>query len=115
MSHHCVRHLPVVDADGRPPGIVSRGDLLRIFLRPDPEICADIRHDVLAATLELPEDLLQVSVDGGVATLAGTLDLASAAAAVRLAAVVPGVVDVVGRPTWTTEHLSAADTRRAAG
>jgi CBS domain-containing protein len=116
MRRHNVRHLPVVDGDDRPLGIISRGDLLRVFLRPDAEIREDIRHDVLADTLELPEDAFQVRVDGGVATLSGNLELAStAAAAVRLAATVPGVVDVVDQLTWTTDDLSAASPSRAAG
>jgi CBS domain-containing protein len=118
MQRHNVRHLPVVDAGHRLLGIVSRGDLLRIFLRPDAEIQEDIRRDVLAGTLELREDALQVIVDRGVATLSGDLDLAStAASAARLAATVPGVVDVVNRLKWTTDDLSpagAADHRRFA-
>jgi CBS-domain-containing membrane protein len=44
MSIHHVRRLPVVDPPGRLVGIVSRRDLLSVFLRPDEEIAADIRR-----------------------------------------------------------------------
>lgn len=118
MQRHNVRHLPVVDGDNRLLGIVSRGDLLRIFLRPDAEIREDIRRDVLVDTLELRDDAVRVLVDRGVATLSGKLELASTAAgAARLTATVPGVVDVVNRLTWTTDDLSpagSADHRRLA-
>jgi CBS domain-containing protein len=107
MQRHNVRHLPVVDADGRPLGIVARGDLLRVFLRPDADIRDDILREVLADTLELAEDAISVTVEGGVATLGGSLELAStAAAAATLTATVPGVVDVVNRLTWNTDDVS---------
>jgi len=116
MQRHNVRHLPVVDADGRPLGIVARGDLLRVFLRPDADIRADIRREVLADALDLAEDAVSVTVEAGVATLAGDLDLASTATAVvRLAATVPGVVDVVNRLTWSIDDISAEGAKARKG
>jgi CBS domain-containing protein len=108
MQRHNVRHLPVVDGDGRPLGIVARGDLLRVFLRPDPDIRTDIVREVLAGTLDLAEDAISVTVDAGVAALEGNLELASTAtAAATLTATVPGVVDVINRLTWNTDDVSA--------
>jgi CBS domain-containing protein len=49
-----LRRLPVVDPDGHLLGIVSRRDLLRLFLRPDDEIAAEVRGvltDVLLTDL----------------------------------------------------------------
>ncbi|MQY14544.1 hypothetical protein SRB5_47120 [Streptomyces sp. RB5] len=37
MAQRQVKRLPVVDAHGRLVGVVSRGDLLKVFLRPDAE------------------------------------------------------------------------------
>ena len=42
MNTHGIGRLPVVDSKGKLAGIVSRHDLLSVFLRPD----ADIAHDV---------------------------------------------------------------------
>ena len=43
MNHHHVKCLPVVDAAGMLAGLVSRRELLSIFLRPDEEIADDVR------------------------------------------------------------------------
>jgi CBS domain-containing protein len=40
MNGHRIRRLPVVDPSGKLIGIVSRRDLLSVFLRPDEEIAA---------------------------------------------------------------------------
>src|SRR6266545_3072544 len=42
-----VKRLPVVDDQGRLTGIVTRGDLLKVFLRPDPAISWEVRHGVV--------------------------------------------------------------------
>ena len=51
MNTHHVRRLPVVDEEGRLVGVVSRRDLLSVFLRPDDDIVRDARQvlDELAA------------------------------------------------------------------
>ena len=41
MTAHRIRRLPVVDPDGKLIGIVTRRDLLSVFLRPDEEIASD--------------------------------------------------------------------------
>ena len=53
MNTHHVRRLPVIDADGKLAGIVSRRDLLSVFLRPDAEIIHDARQ--VLAELALTE------------------------------------------------------------
>ncbi len=47
MSARRVGHLPVVSADGRPAGIISRSDVLAVFRRPDEDIYAEIARDVI--------------------------------------------------------------------
>jgi len=54
MSTHHVRLLPVVDEHAKLIGVVSRRDLLALFLRPDEDIAADVRQ-------VLDEILLHVS------------------------------------------------------
>ncbi|MFD0427284.1 CBS domain-containing protein [Streptomyces zhihengii] len=43
MAHRRLKRLPVLDASGRIEGIVSRADLLKVFLRPDETLAAEIR------------------------------------------------------------------------
>lgn len=95
MARKRVKRLPVVDGEGRLTGVVSRGDLLKVFLRPDEEIAEEIRHDVLSL---LPGDAagsLRVTVEKGVATVGGVLaDTALVPVTARLVRSVEGVVDV---------------------
>ncbi|MFD8008785.1 CBS domain-containing protein [Streptomyces sp. NPDC058955] len=95
MATRRVKRLPVVDADGMIQGIVSRSDLLKVFLRPDEDIAAEIRHDVVAHLFPLSRDRIEVRVEGGVVSLTGAVrDGTLIPVAERLARVVEGVVDV---------------------
>jgi CBS domain-containing protein len=96
MDAENVKRLPVVDDFGRLVGIVSRGDLLKVHLRPDDEIRADIREGVFGGSLQQGADRVEVAVDGGMARLTGEVDRRSTAnLGVRLTRQVPGVVEVV--------------------
>ncbi|MFI1165474.1 CBS domain-containing protein [Streptomyces sp. NPDC020801] len=98
MAHHHVKRLPVVDDAGRLVGIVSRGDLLGVFLRRDPEIRAEITTDVLSRTLGLSPGAVTVQVADGRVTLSGTVPRGSLIPlAVRLSESVDGVVGVTNR------------------
>lgn len=96
MNTRHVRRLPVTGADRQLIGIVSRRDLLSVFLRPD----ADIAHDVRLVLAEIPltrPASVTVSVRHGVVTLTGTLKLVPGGPGdlVRLVRDVDGVVDVI--------------------
>jgi len=102
MNTHHIARLPVIDEKGQLIGIVSRRDLLSVFLRPD----ADIAHDARQVLDELPlADPMEViaEVRHGVVTLTGSMrpepgheqDLMPLA--LRLIWDVDGVVDVVNR------------------
>jgi CBS domain-containing protein len=100
MVDRSINRLPVVE-EGRLVGIVSRADLVRAYLRGDPELEDAIRRDVL--TKELWEDPsgVSVSVVDGVVHLAGTVDRRSTAALiVRHVARVAGVVAVESELGW---------------
>ncbi|MFE1299270.1 CBS domain-containing protein [Streptomyces sp. NPDC058731] len=94
MARRHVKRLPVVDGVGLLQGVVSRGDLLKVFLRSDEEITAEIRSDVLPL---LPVgDTLTVSVTDGVVTLFGSLPERGLVPVIaRAVRAVEGVVDVV--------------------
>ena len=74
MHDRRVKRLPVVDADGRLVGIVTRGDLLAVFMRDDEEIRKEIVDDVVVRTLWMDPSSFQVKVRGGIVALTGTVD-----------------------------------------
>ena len=91
------RRLPVIDAENRLVGIVTRADLLRVFLRSDEEIRQHIRNDLLAADLGIDPSSISVLVIDGVVFLTGQVPLRSSheslVAAVRQIAGVVAVHD----------------------
>jgi CBS domain-containing protein len=103
MIEQDVKRLPVVDSDGCLVGIVSRADLLWVFLRPDDEIAEEIRTDVFARVL-LQEPTYTVTVNNGIVLLSGKLDRRSTVEiAERLVRAVDGVVDVVNGLTYRVD------------
>ncbi|MEL5955931.1 CBS domain-containing protein [Streptomyces sp. CLV115] len=95
MAGRRIKRLPVVDADGRLKGIVSRADLLKIFLRPDDDLAAEIRHEVVDRLFPNSRRDVKVGVTGGVVLLTGRVpDSALIPVAARLAQSVEGVVGV---------------------
>ncbi|MFB6959700.1 CBS domain-containing protein [Streptomyces sp. NPDC056309] len=97
METQHVKRLPVVDEADRLLGIVSRADLLRIFLRRDEAIRDEITGDLLRRTLGLdPRDVTAEVRDGRV-TLAGTVESRSLIPVIeQLCRGVDGVVSVSG-------------------
>jgi len=93
MARRHVKRLPVVDAVGLLQGVVSRSDLLKVFLRDDEEIAAEVRHSVLG---HLPVTTpLTVNVREGVVTLGGVLpDRTLVPVVARAVRAVEGVVDI---------------------
>ena len=95
MTDHRIGRLPVVTADGVLIGIVSRRDLLKVFLRPDDDIArqiAELLADLLPANPEV-----KAAVNDGVVTLAyqpGQVGRAELQHLVTLARDVDGVVEV---------------------
>ncbi|MGW6963211.1 CBS domain-containing protein [Streptomyces zaomyceticus] len=98
MVRRGVERLPVVDEEERLVGIVTRRDLLCVYLRPDAEIRRRIREDVLTDAMDLPADVVDVHVLDGVVTLGGRVRRRSQALMlIGLAESVDGVVAVVDR------------------
>jgi CBS-domain-containing membrane protein len=99
MNDHHIWRLPVLDASGTLIGMVSRRDLLQVFLRPDAEISAEV-HGVLTGVLLEDPQSVTVQVREGVVTLRGSMrELELIPAAMRLASDVDGVVAVTDELT----------------
>jgi CBS domain-containing protein len=115
MNASHVRRLPVVDPEGKLLGIVSRRDLLSVFLRPDSQIAEDARGVLDEILLAEPGDAT-VTVRNGIVTLKGTLKPAEGQhtdlvpVAIRLLWDIDGVVDVVNK----LGESEPAPTRRSA-
>ncbi|GAA3655143.1 CBS domain-containing protein [Streptomyces chitinivorans] len=101
MVAHGVQRLPVLDEEERLVGIVTRRDLLGVFLRPDADIRAQVVDEVLIRSLWLSPDTVSVSVAEGVVTLTGQVERRSEIpVATALIRRLDGVVDVVSRLTY---------------
>ncbi|GAA2904767.1 CBS domain-containing protein [Streptosporangium fragile] len=107
MDRHGVKRLPVVADDGTLVGIVSRRDLIRLFVRDDKEIERRIRSDVVVRTLWADPADVRITVHDGVVTLTGELELRSqAVAAAHVTRNLDGVVDVVDELTWRKDDTA---------
>ncbi|MFE0546434.1 CBS domain-containing protein [Streptomyces sp. NPDC058891] len=109
MAQRHVERLPVLDEEDRLVGIVTRRDLLRVFLRPDTEIRAEVVQEVLVGALWVSPRTVEVTVVDGVVTLTGQLERKSETGiAVSMTRQVDGVVGVVDHLTY---HLDDARIR----
>lgn len=105
MHRKRVGRLPVVDAEGRLVGIVTRSDLLRVFLRPDEDLAADVRADL--AQLDADAGDIDLRVADGVVDIRGCVPTRSTAMQVqRRAEAVPGVVGVRCHLEWRVDDVA---------
>ncbi|ELP66442.1 CBS domain-containing protein [Streptomyces turgidiscabies] len=95
MARSRVKRLPVVDGRGLLKGVVSRSDLLKVFLRDDEDIAGEVRRGVVDQLFPDPVEPIRVEVRDGVVTLTGRIrDTTLVPVAARLVRAVEGVVDV---------------------
>ncbi|MFE7901010.1 CBS domain-containing protein [Streptomyces sp. NPDC057424] len=108
MERRGVERLPVVDEEDRLIGIVTRRDLLRIFLRTDDDLRRRVTEDILVSDLRLPSEAVTVSVRDGVVTLDGRVELRSQVPeAVHSVWRLEGVVGVVNGLTFRLDDCAA--------
>lgn len=110
LESNGVKRMPVVDDLGRLAGVVSRRDLLKVFLRSDTRIRDEVVDEVLGRVLWIAPSEIAVRVDGGVVTLEGELEQRSLVSVVlRFVRSVDGVVDVIDRLTYRIDDTSTAE------
>ena len=102
MVRKDVNRLPVVDADARMLGIISRLDVVAVFTRPDDVIEDEIREDVLRRVMAVDLDAIDVEVESGVVTFTGTIGTrAEAGLLEELVRRLDGVLRVENRLIWS--------------
>ncbi|HXF71051.1 MAG TPA: CBS domain-containing protein [Actinomycetota bacterium] len=111
MHARRVKRLPVVDAEGRVVGIVSRADLLKVFLRSDEEIQKEVAERILYHTLWLEPGTIRAEVRDGIVHLEGTIEQRSMIPmVVALVQGVDGVVGVDNRLEYVVDDVSQRPT-----
>lgn len=96
MAHHRINRLPVTRA-GRLVGIITRGDVVRLYLRSDQDIATTVRH-----LLRAVDGIGVEGVSDGVVVLSGSVPSAAVAdTATRIVEAIDGVVGVeTTRLSW---------------
>ena len=103
---HSVKRLPVVDADGKLVGIVSRADLLKPYLRADEDIRGQIVDTVLPRWLSIDPGRITVTVDDGAVRLEGTVERRSECEMItHFVSNLVGVVSVDNRIDYNFDDL----------
>jgi CBS domain-containing protein len=101
MVREGIKRLPVVDDEGKLAGIVTRADLLKVFLRPDPAIGWEVEHEVVRERLGFAPGSVGVEVRDGVVSLRGEVERRSQVPAlIRHVQAVEGVVEVDAELSW---------------
>ena len=100
MARRRVNRLPVVDSELL-VGIISRGDVVRVFSRSDEELAEVIRQAVLYQTLWLDPAVFEVGVTNGNVRIAGRVERRSTAEMIeRIPTLIPGVIGVEADVAW---------------
>lgn len=105
MQREGIKRIPVVDESGRLVGIVSRGDILRAFNRPDAVIISEITDHILREVLWIDPKLVSVTCDDGNVVLSGRLETRSDAQLLaELTRRLDGVASVNDQLAWSYDN-----------
>jgi CBS domain-containing protein len=108
MEERDIRRLVVVDQRGRIAGIVSRSDLLKVFLRTDKELQDEIAGTLIPALLISSAEGIGVDVKSNMVTLSGAVDRKSDVEILtRLTRELDGVVGVIDKLTFKWDDSAA--------
>ncbi|ASU84245.1 hypothetical protein CDO52_16880 [Nocardiopsis gilva YIM 90087] len=106
MDRHDVKQLPVVDEHQHLLGIVTRRDLLRVFVRSDEDIARDVGAALSRAPGWLEAGDIHFTVADGMVTVEGRVEQHShCSVLLQLIHAVDGVVGVHDKLTWKIDDL----------
>ena len=109
MQEKNIRRLVVVDERGRIAGIVSRSDLLQVFLRTDDQLRDEIAGTLIPALFVSSTESIRVEVRSNVVTFSGEMDRKSDVEILtRMTREMDGVVGVVNRLSYRWDDTAAA-------
>ncbi|WP_254885368.1 CBS domain-containing protein [Streptomyces sp. NA02950] len=97
-----LKRLPVTDPQDRLVGVVTRAGLLRALVRDDAELRGEIESRVLREEYHLDPGTVDVSVEGGVVTVEGRVDVALVPRLLESIRAIEDVDDVVDHLTGVT-------------
>lgn len=104
MTDHGITRLVVLNNDGRLAGIVSRSDLLRVFLTPDEQLRERVVRRLIQNALWDDPFAVRAEVEDGIVMLTGEVERRSLIPiAVQFARTVDGVVDVRSKLTYLAD------------
>lgn len=105
MQREGIKRIPIVGDDGRLVGIVSRGDILRAFNRPDAVIISEIKDHILREVLWIDPKSIEVTCDDGNVVLSGRLETRSDAQLLaELTRRLDGVASVSDQLSWSYDN-----------
>jgi CBS domain-containing protein len=105
MLEHMINRVPVV-RDGHLVGVLTRGDLVRVFRRTDAEIDHEIRDDILRPLCVEPGALSIGVVDGDVCVSGEVENHSTALALQKWISRLPGVTGVTADIRWKVDDRS---------
>ena len=110
MVDRGVKRLPVVTEDGMLAGVISRADVMRVFVRSDADITGEITELMGAGLLPVAPGDVRVEVVEGVVTLEGKVDARlDADVLVDIIARMDGVLDVTSELAWDVDNRMGGD------
>ncbi len=105
MQRAGIKRIPIVGGDGRLAGIVSRGDILRAFTRPDASIIDEIADHVMREVLWLDPRMVRITCEDGNVELSGRLENKSdVQLLVELTRRLDGVASVKDHLSWSYDN-----------
>lgn len=106
MAERGIKRLPVVGIDGALVGIISRADVMGVFLAPDDHLRREVVSEVIERSLWQDPARIRVEVTEGVVTLGGQLESKSLIPiAVALTRAIDGVVDVIDKLSYVRDDM----------